>query len=99
MKRFVNLRQPSPEYHRRLLLDFAWQSDSPTEFSLIVQNGNAYDEGLREFWDPIKAYWKDKSQSNGDALRNLLTIEATQWQYTDGVRNVHNISPDNWYID
>ena len=52
--------------------------------ALIVRNGNAYDEGLREFWDPIKAYWKDKTPENADALRSLLTREATQWQYTQG---------------
>lgn len=67
--------------------------------ALIVQNGNAYEEGLREFWDPIKAYWKNKTAANADALRKLLTIDATRWQYTDGVRNVEAISPDNWIID
>lgn len=68
--------------------------------ALIIQNGNAYEEGLREFWDPIKAFWKEKSKKNGDALRNaLLTIKATKWQYTTGVRDVTKISPDNWVID
>ena len=67
--------------------------------SLIVQNGNAYNEGLREFWKPLKAYWKDKSTANGDALRKLLTIDATKWQYTHGVRDVQRISPDNWHVD
>ncbi len=68
--------------------------------SLIVQNGNAYEEGLREFWDPIKAYWKEKSKENADVLRNaLLTIEATKWQYTNGVRNSETIAPDNWFQD
>ena len=67
--------------------------------TLIVQNGNAYDEGLREFWDPIKAYWKDKSDENADALRKLLTIDATKWQYTEGVRDAEAISPDNWIVD
>ncbi|NQT12157.1 MAG: alpha/beta hydrolase [Planctomycetes bacterium] len=67
--------------------------------ALIVQNGNAYDEGLREFWKPLKAYWQDKSAKNGDALRGLLTIDATKWQYTHGVRNVERISPDNWNVD
>ena len=68
--------------------------------SLIVQNGNAYEEGLREFWDPIKAYWKEKSKENGDVLRNsLLTIEATKWQYTNGVRNPETIAPENWFHD
>ncbi|RLA87216.1 MAG: alpha/beta hydrolase [Deltaproteobacteria bacterium] len=68
--------------------------------SMIVQNGNAYEEGLREFWDPIKAYWKEKSKENGDVLRNsLLTIEATKWQYTNGVRNPETIAPENWFHD
>lgn len=67
--------------------------------ALIVQNGNAYGEGLREFWEPIKAYWKEQTETNADALRNLLTIEATKWQYTHGVRNEEAISPDNWIID
>lgn len=68
--------------------------------SLIVQNGNAYEEGLREFWEPIKAFWKDNSKQNADVLReNLLTIEATKWQYTDGVRNPERIAPDNWFHD
>lgn len=67
--------------------------------SLIVQNGNAYEEGLREFWDPIRAYWADKSPENAEALRGFLTIEATEWQYTAGVRNPEAISPDNWTHD
>jgi len=67
--------------------------------ALVVQNGNAYEEGLREFWEPIKAYWKDRSTENGDALRGFLTFESTKWQYTHGTRNVAAISPDNWQID
>jgi pimeloyl-ACP methyl ester carboxylesterase len=68
--------------------------------ALVVQNGNAYEEGLREFWKPIKAYWKEKTTENADALRNsLLTIEATKWQYTNGVRNPEVIAPDNWIHD
>lgn len=64
--------------------------------SLIIQNGNAYNEGLREFWEPLKAYWKDQSTKNAEALRGLLTIDATKWQYTHGVRNSETISPDTW---
>jgi len=67
--------------------------------TLIVQNGNAYEEGLLEFWDPIKAYWKNKTSENADELRGLLTIDATKWQYTHGVRNQEVISPDNWNMD
>lgn len=65
--------------------------------SLIIQNGNAYDEGLdNDFWKPIKAYWKDRTDAQGDGLRSLLTLDATKWQYTHGVRNVEVISPDTW---
>ena len=65
--------------------------------ALIVQNGNAYDEGIdNDFWKPIKHYWADRSKENGDHLRSLLTLDATKWQYTHGVRNVETISPDTW---
>ena len=66
--------------------------------ALIVQNGNAYDEGLLEFWDPIKQYWASGSKEDGDALRSLLTLDATQWQYQHGTRNPESISPDNWLV-
>ncbi|MFT7542444.1 MAG: pimeloyl-ACP methyl ester carboxylesterase/nicotinamidase-related amidase [Gammaproteobacteria bacterium] len=65
---------------------------------LIVQNGNAYDEGLREFWDPIKAYWGSNSEEDRDALRGLLTLGATKWQYQDGTRNPESIDPANWQV-
>ncbi|MFT5286736.1 MAG: pimeloyl-ACP methyl ester carboxylesterase [Planctomycetota bacterium] len=64
----------------------------------VIQNGNAYDEGLREFWDPIKAYWKSGADSDRDALRGLLTLGATKWQYQDGTREPQKISPDNWLV-
>lgn len=67
---------------------------------LIVQNGNAYDEGLRDFWNPIKAYWKEKTPENAKVLAdNILTLQATKWQYTNGVRHPEAISPDNWFHD
>jgi pimeloyl-ACP methyl ester carboxylesterase len=68
--------------------------------AIVVQNGNAYDEGLdNEFWKPVKAWWTDKSESNATKLRPLLELEATKWQYTTGVRDVRHISPDAWTVD
>lgn len=66
---------------------------------LIVQNGNAYDEGLKEFWDPIKAYWADGGDETRAALSKLLTLETTKFQYLDGVADATRISPDNWVHD
>ena len=64
--------------------------------AIVVQNGNAYDEGLdNDFWKPIKAYWKEPtSKEKRDALRNFLTYDATKWQYTHGVKNPELVSPD-----
>jgi pimeloyl-ACP methyl ester carboxylesterase len=64
--------------------------------AIVVQNGNAYDEGLdNDFWKPIKEYWADpKSQEKRDALRQLLTYDATKWQYTEGMKKLELVSPD-----
>ena len=67
--------------------------------ALIVQNGNAYDEGLGEFWEPLRAYWSEPNEKNKNALKKFLTLEATRWQYTHGVKNENAISPDNWIHD
>ena len=64
--------------------------------ALIVQNGNAYDEGLKAFWDPIKAYWADGSAAHRDALGFLVEPATTKFQYTDGVADISRIDPDNW---
>ena len=68
----------------------------------VIQNGNAYDEGLGDFWNPIKAYWAEPSIENREKLRDsLLTIEATKWQWTHGIPEVQLelVSPDNWHHD
>jgi len=67
--------------------------------ALIIQNGNAYEEGLKEFWDPVKVYWADPSEANRQALSFLVAPETTKFQYTDGVRDVTRIDPDNWRHD
>ncbi|MDB5218879.1 MAG: hypothetical protein JWO86_6806 [Myxococcaceae bacterium] len=66
---------------------------------LIVQNGNAYEEGLKEFWDPFKLYWSDGSDEHRHALDRLVSLATTRFQYTDGVADVTRISPDNWVQD
>ena len=71
---------------------------NPERISAIIsQNGNAYEEGLSDAWGPIKALWADSSEGNRDALRGLLKVETTQWQYTTGAPEdrQHLISPDS----
>ncbi len=67
--------------------------------ALVVQNGNAYEDGLKEFWNPLKAYWADGSKQHRDALRAGLTPSATKAQYVDGVRDPSRVDPDNWVHD
>jgi len=67
--------------------------------AIISQNGNAYEEGLSQGWDPIRAYWRDPSQANRDALRAFLAPETTHWQYTHGVADASVVSPDGQNLD
>jgi pimeloyl-ACP methyl ester carboxylesterase len=67
--------------------------------ALIVQNGNAYDEGLREFWDPIKRYWADPSPENRTALHFLVDAKSTRWQYENGVTDLTLLDPTTWIVD
>jgi pimeloyl-ACP methyl ester carboxylesterase len=67
--------------------------------AIISQNGNAYEEGLSDGWNPIRAYWNEKSQANRDALRGFLTPETTMFQYTHGVSDPTLVSPDGRSLD
>jgi pimeloyl-ACP methyl ester carboxylesterase len=67
--------------------------------AIISQNGNAYEEGLSDGWNPIRAYWQDPSQDNRKALRALLAPETTRWQYTHGVTDEASVSPDGIALD
>ncbi len=66
---------------------------------LIVQNGNAYEEGLLEFWDPIKKCWNDPTPENRAALNFLVSPEATKWQYQNGVADHGLLDPTTWTLD
>ncbi|GAA4160632.1 alpha/beta hydrolase [Chryseobacterium ginsenosidimutans] len=80
---------------------FRIASASPEKIdSLIVQNGCAYEEGLEDFWNPIKAYWKDiKDKEAENTLRGFHDHNGLKWQYTHSVPDPSVISPDNWEID
>ena len=67
--------------------------------AIISQNGNAYEEGLSDGWNPVRAYWQSPSQANREALRTFLAPETTRWQYTHGVSDVAAVSPDGYSLD
>lgn len=67
--------------------------------ALIVQNGNAYEEGLGEFWKPMKAYWADNTAAHREALSFMVTLETTKFQYQDGMMDASRIDPGNWRHD
>ena len=63
------------------------------------QDRGAVNQGLdNNFWKNVKAAYKQPNMANEDALRFLVTLGATQWQYTNGVRDKEVISPDNWHV-
>lgn len=66
---------------------------------LITQNGNAYEEGLSEGWNPVQRYWEDPSEANRYYLQRFLTIEATHYQYEQGVSDPALIAPETITLD
>ena len=75
-----------------------YQENPQRVTSIIAQNGNAYNEGIAEFWDPIKAYWKSNATKDREAIRWLTSLKATKWQYENGTPEDRRslISPDAW---
>jgi pimeloyl-ACP methyl ester carboxylesterase len=68
--------------------------------AIVSQNGNAYEEGLGDAWGPIRKYWSAPTKENREVLRqNILTLEATRWQYTHGVANPESIAPESYTLD
>lgn len=67
--------------------------------AIISQNGNAYEEGLSEGWNPIQKYWKEPTAENRAALRDFLKPAATLWQYSHGVQDATLLAPEAYTLD
>jgi len=67
--------------------------------AIISQNGNAYEEGLSEGWNPIQRYWKEPTSQNRTALRDFLTPQATKSQYLYGVKDETLVAPEAYQLD
>ncbi|MEV7567735.1 alpha/beta fold hydrolase [Streptomyces tanashiensis] len=68
--------------------------------AIVSQSGNAYLEGFTPFWDVLFAHARDRA-ANEAGVRELLTAEATRWQYTHGVPadRLDRIAPETWTLD
>ncbi len=68
---------------------------------LIVQNGNAYEEGLSGEWEPLRAYWREPTPANREKLRGWLTPEGLRLQYVAGLPEglIERVSPETWILD
>ena len=67
--------------------------------AIVSQNGNAYEEGLSDGWNPIQAYWREPTETNRAALRAFLSPEATRWQYVHGLPEGAAVAPESYTLD
>lgn len=68
--------------------------------AIITQNGNAYEEGLSEGWNPIQRYWKEPNDKNRAALREFLSPAAVKdGQYLYGVKDPGLVAPESYTLD
>jgi pimeloyl-ACP methyl ester carboxylesterase len=66
---------------------------------IVVQNGNAYAEGIGGAFDPMKPFWANRTPETEKPVRGLLTKETTIFQYTHGVKDISRVSPDSYTFD
>jgi len=66
---------------------------------IVVQNGNAYVEGISLAFEPLKAFWKNRTVETEQPVRDLLTAQTTRFQYTHGAKEPSKISPDSYTFD
>jgi len=66
---------------------------------IVIQNGNAYVEGISAAFDPLKAFWANRNLETEKPVRDLLKLQTTRFQYTHGAKNPESISPDSYTFD
>jgi pimeloyl-ACP methyl ester carboxylesterase len=69
--------------------------------AIISQNGNAYEDGLGDFWDPVRAFWTSNNtvEDREKLGAAMLSFEATKWQYENGTRDLNSIAPESYHLD
>lgn len=64
--------------------------------ALIIQNANAYEEGLSEAMDAARPAWVERTPQSEATMRGFLTAETTRFQFLHGAKDPSRISPDAW---
>jgi pimeloyl-ACP methyl ester carboxylesterase len=67
--------------------------------ALIIQNANAYTEGLGSLLQPLTQYAQQPDEENEKAVRFFLSLDATKWQYLHGADDPAAVSPDSYITD
>ena len=67
--------------------------------ALIIQNANAYNEGLGDALKPLVDYIQNPNPDTEKTVRFFLSFDANKWLHTDGAEDLSNISPDSYTID
>ncbi|KIO78580.1 hypothetical protein TH53_02790 [Pedobacter lusitanus] len=67
--------------------------------AIISQNGNAYEEGLSDEWNPIRNYWEHPTKANRESLKDFVSKEATRFSYYHGASNPSLIAPEAYSLD
>lgn len=66
---------------------------------IVVQNGNAYREGIGPAFEPFQAFWANRNVETEKPVRALLSADMTRFQYTHGTSDPSRISPDSFTFD
>jgi pimeloyl-ACP methyl ester carboxylesterase len=67
--------------------------------AIVSQNGNAYEEGLGDAWQPIQQYWREPTLAHRNAIRAGLTPEGMRHEYSVGIPNPDLIKPEGYTLD
>jgi pimeloyl-ACP methyl ester carboxylesterase len=67
--------------------------------AIVSQNGNAYEEGLGDAWQPIQRYWREPTLEHRNAIRSGLTLEGMRDEYSVGIPDPSLIKPEGYTLD
>lgn len=69
--------------------------------SIISQNGNAYEDGFGDIWEPVKSFWASENSADDRAKigDTMLSFDMTKFQYEHGTPDIWCIAPESYHLD